>query len=283
MDLKDLIAVRDAMYRDPELLAVYEKGDQNSKGQTRHDYIHGDEVRDLALRLTHQLDLIFPGMLDEITKEFVIPVAAWLHDIGRAINLERHDVEGAKLAKEYLDSRGVPSSLRARVCEIIGRHRAHSVISKGIQNAEHAIVVIADKCIGDEGRVRSDKALILRLARFVGFGKWSLARVNMWGNAPHDRVNFAIKKADLIVDNYSESTEGEIVLKLTIDERVATMKEIVTLDWFAESFFACGKAAKHFGFRFRLEFNGVRHRWDKKASDGKGAWVPMSTIQVKGQ
>ncbi len=283
MTIQELIKIRDAMYRDPELLAVYEKGDKNSKGQTRHDYVHGDEVRDLALSLTAQLDRAFPGMMDEVTKEFVIPVAAWLHDIGRSIDLDRHDVEGAILAKGYLDRKGVPNDLRARVCEIIGLHRAGKVIKRGIQSPEHAIVVIADKCIGDEGRVRPDKAFALRLARFFGWGsKWSLARYNWWGNAAHDRVNFSIKKANLVLDLPDDTTSrtGDIVLKLEVDERIANIEEIVTLDWFADSFFACGKGARFFGYYFRLEFNSVRHKWDKNAKNGKGAWVPTETIAV---
>jgi hypothetical protein len=282
MNIQELIKIRDAMYRDPELLAVYEKGDANSKGQTRHDYVHGDEVRDLALSLTAQLDRAFPGRLDEVTKEFVIPVSAWLHDIGRAINLDRHDVEGALLAKKYLDGKGVPRELRVRICRIIALHRAGKVIKRGIQSPEHAIVVIADKCIGDEGRVRPDKAFALRLARFFGIGKkWSLARINWWDNAPHDRVNFSIKKANLVLDFRDEAKQtGDIVLKLDVDERIANIEEIVTLDWFADSFFACGKGARYFGYYFRLEFNNVRHWWDKTANNGKGGWVPTQTIAV---
>lgn len=281
MNIQELKKIRDAMYRDPELLAVYEKGDKNSKGQTRHDFVHGDEVRDLALSLTEQIDQAFPGMLDEVTREFVIPVAAWLHDIGRAINLDRHDVEGALLAKKYLDSRGVPAELRRRVCRIVALHRAGAVIKRGIQSPEHAIVVIADKCIGDEGRVRPDKALALRLASLIRFGNWSLARRNMWHNAPHDRVNFSIKKANLVLDcNEDTKQTGDIVLKLKVDERIARIEEIVTLDWFADSFFACGKAARYFGYYFRIEFNGIRHKWDKTANGGNGAWMPISSIQV---
>lgn len=281
MELRELIEIRDRMYRDPELLAVYEKGDKNSKSQTRHDFVHGDEVRDLAIRLTKQIDKVFPGRIDEVTREFVIPVAAWLHDIGRAIDIARHDVEGAKLAKSYLDSRGVPRELRVRICRIIALHRANKVIAKGIQSPEHAIVVIADKCIGDEGRVRTEKALALRAASLIRWGKWSLARINFWANAPHDRVNFSIKQADLIVDIHDENAcAGDIVLKLSVDERYASIGEMVTLDWFADSFFACGKASRFFGFFFRIEFNGVRHMWDKTANNNKGGWVPTQRIQV---
>jgi len=281
MELRELIAIRDNMYRDPELLEVYEKGDKNSNHQTRHDYVHGDEVRDLAIRLTRQLHQVFPDMMDEVTREFIIPVAAWLHDIGRSIDVDRHDIEGAKLAKKYLDSRGVPRDLRARICKIIGLHRANKVIKKGIQSPEHGIVVIADKCIGDEGRVRPLKAFALDLAGLLRFGSWSLARMNMWEGAPHDRVNYSIKNADLIVD-IDELTDGsgEIVLKLQVDERFASISEMVTLDWFADSFFACGKASRYFGFFFRIEFNGVRHMWDKTANNEKGGWVPIERIQV---
>ena len=106
--------------------------------------------------------------------------------------------------------------------------------------------------------------------------------MNMWDNAPHDRVNFSIKNADLVVDVHEEVTKptGDIVLKLQIDERIATIGEMVTLDWFADSFFACGKAARFFGFFFRIEFNGVRHMWDKAANNGNGGWVPTERIRV---
>ncbi len=281
MDILELAKIRDRMYRDPELLAVYEKGDKNSKGQTRHDFVHGDEVRDLAMQLTSKFDQAFPGKIDEVTREFVIPCAAWLHDIGRAIDLDTHDIEGARLAKQYLESRGVPADLRQRICRIIALHRAGKVIKHGIKSPEHAIVVIADKCIGDEGRVRPDKAFALKAASLIRFGKWSAARINWWGNAPHDRVNFAIKKAELDLDFHDETKQtGDIVLKLKVDERIAEIEEIVTLDWFADSFFACGKAARSFGYYFRIEFNGVRFLWDKTAKNGKGGWMPMKSINV---
>ena len=290
MDLKQLIEFRDRMYRDPELLAVYEQGDQNSHWQTRHDHEHGDEVTALAIQLTNRLHAIFPNLLDEVTREFVIPVAAWLHDIGRAVDIDKHDYEGVKIANRYLKKHNIPQKLRQRINKIIMHHRAGSVIKNGIGSPEHAIVVIADKCIGDENRVREDKARLLRLARlvslnwFFGISKWSLARRNMWYNAPHDRVNFAIKEANLDVDVNEADTigpaTGAIVLNLKVDELVAPIEEIVTLDWFADSFYACGKSAKYFGFTFRIEFNGVRHWWDKKARNGHGGWVPLKSISV---
>lgn len=284
MNIAELKQFRDRMYRDPELLSIYEQGDRNSSGQTRHDYVHGDEVTALALKLTKQLHEIFPERMDEVTREFVIPVSAWLHDIGRAVDIKNHHVEGARIASRYLKKHGIPGDLVARICRIIVHHRAGSVIKNGIRSDEHAIVVIADKCIGDEARVRSDKAFILRVLSYCGFGKWTLARKDFWYNAAHDRVNFAIKEAELFVDvNDPEAAQptGEIVLKLSVDESVATIEEIVTLDWFADSFFACGKGSRKFGFFFRIEFNGVRHMWDKSANANKGGWVPMHGISFR--
>ncbi len=284
MTLQELIEFRDRMYRDPELLAIYEQGDANSHWQTRHDYQHGDEVTVLARELTGHIHRIFPELLDEVTREFVIPCAAWLHDIGRAIDIDRHDIEGARLVNRYLKKHGIPQDLVQRISRIVVHHRSGSVIKRGIRSPEHAIVVIADKCIGDENRVREDKAFMLNILKHIGIGKLTLARRNFWYNAPHDRVNYAIKEANLLVDvNEADKAgppSGEVVLKLRVDERVAPIEEIVTLDWFADSFFACGKASKYFGFSFRLEFNGVRHMWDKTARKGHGGWVPMRTMHV---
>lgn len=291
MKIEELIQFRDGLNTDPELLAVYEKGDQNSHWQTRHDHVHGDEVTELAVELTNHIHRIFPDLMDEVTREFVIPCAAWLHDIGRAVDIDRHDYEGVKIANAYLKKHNIPQKLRQRINKLIMHHRSGSVIKNGIMSPEHAIVVIADKCIGDENRVRSDKAMWLKLARivslkyFFGLSKWSLARKNMWHNAPHDRVNFAIKSANLAVDvNENDAVgppSGSIVLKLKVDETIAPIEEIVSLDWFADSFFACGKAAKHFGFSFRIEFNGCVHWWDKTARSGHGGWVPVGTMCVK--
>lgn len=286
MELSRLIEIRDAMPSDPEYLDYYARGDKNSMGQTRHDAHHGEEVYDLGMKsLLPQLEAIFGPLMDEVTREFTLPTALRSHDVGRAIDIDKHDTEGARVMKDYLERRGVPHEITAHVCRLIVLHRASRVLKNGIKDAAHAILVIADKCIGDERRVREDKARKLNFLRLFGYGKWSLARRNWWHNAAHDRVNFAIKNAIVRVDvennpGHTRPT-GEIVLQLTIDEKVASIKEIVSLDWFADSFHACGKAAEHFGLFFRLEFNGIRYKWtwlDKP--NRKGAWLPMGTTTL---
>jgi len=286
MELSRLIEIRDAMPGDREYLDIYAQGDAKSSWQTRHDAHHGEEVHDLGMKsLLPQLEAIFGPLMDEVTREFILPVALRSHDVGRAIDIDKHDVEGARVMNDYLGKRGVPHEFKAPVCKLIVHHRSHRVLKTGIYSAAHAILIIADKCIGDERRVREDKATKLNILRRIGVGPWTLARRNWWFNAAHDRVNFAIKEAKVQVDvdknpGHSKPT-GEIVLKMTVDEKVASIKEIVSLDWFADSFHACGKAAEFFGLYFRLEFNGVRYKWtwlDK--ANGKGAWLPIGTTTI---
>lgn len=286
MELSRLIEIREAMPTDPEYLDYYARGDKNSHWQTRHDAHHGEEVHDLGMKsLLPQLEQVFGPLVDEVTREFVLPTALRSHDVGRAIDIDKHDTEGARVMKDYLQKREVPHEVLAHVCRLIVHHRSNRVLKHGILDAAHAILVIADKCIGDERRVREDKATKLNLLRRIGIRNWTLARRNWWFNAAHDRVNFAIKEAKVQVDveqnpGHRKPT-GEIVLKMTIDEKVASIKEIVSLDWFADSFHACGKAAEFFGLFFRLEFNGVRYKWtwiDKATK--KGAWLPLSTTSI---
>lgn len=286
MELSRLIEIRDAMPTDREYLEIYAAGDKKSSWQTRHDAQHGEEVHDLGMKsLLPQLEAVFGPLLDEVTREFILPVALRSHDVGRSIDIDNHDREGARVMNDYLAARDVPHEIKAPVCKLIVHHRSNRVLQHGIYSAAHAILVIADKCIGDERRVREDKANKLNILRRLGIGKWTLARRNWWYNAAHDRVNFAIKQAEVRVDvernpGHSKPT-GEIVLQMRIDEKVASIKEIVSLDWFADSFHACGKAAEFFGLYFRLEFNGVRYKWtwiDKTKK--KGAWLPISTTSI---
>jgi len=284
-DLARAIELVEKSYTDPRLLALYDEGDKMSSSQTKHDVGHAFSVLQMATYLTQQFDKLCPGRLDtwpkpaqtgtlagEWTRRVVIPLAAFLHDIGRAIEVDNHAGAGAHVANEYLKLLNFPTEVRKRVARIVALHRSSSVLAREFDDPAWAIVVIADKCVGDEDRVRPLQARTLKVLRFFG-----LAYRNWWDNAEHDRVNFAIKEARLDVDsNDSGGTNGAgaIVLKLTIDEKVAKAAEMTSL--YGERFHACGRAAQHLGFVFRLEFNGIRFAYDKKLR----AWTPTSSIMV---
>jgi uncharacterized protein len=272
LSLGEAKAAVTGLYTDPKVLDLYDKGDKVSKSQTKHDIAHAFSVLKVAEYLTGEICALFPNKLDEETRQVVIPAAAFLHDIGRAINVDDHAGAGAKITRELLEPTGLDLEVIKRIQRIVALHRSASVLKMKFNDPAWAIVVIADKCVGDEDRVRPGKAAILRALRLV-----RLAHRNWWDNAEHDRVNFAIKAPELLVDS-DDATDaghaGAIVLKLTLDEVVAPATELLTL--YADRFHSCGRAAKYLGFVFRIEINGVRWAFDTE----KNMWRPVRGFSV---
>lgn len=277
-DLEEAVRLTEACFSDPVVLRLYDEGDSMSIAQTKHDRAHAFAVRDVSLALSKEYQIRFPERLDEWTCQIVIPLAAFLHDIGRAVDVDNHAVAGAAVVNEYLRRLRLPRLVIRRICRIVALHRSQQILQMEFDDPAWAIVVIADKCVGDEDRVRRVQANKLRLLRLLG-----LAHHNWWKDAEHDRVNFAIKKAHLIVDgdagvqtfdSKDSLSVGAIVLKLTLDQKVAPAQEVSTL--YGSRFHACGRAAQYLGFVFRLEFNGVRFLYEKRAAK----WSPVNQIPV---
>jgi hypothetical protein len=265
------------MLTDPEILRLYDEGDKLSSSQTKHDVGHAFSVLNTARYLTDELHKRFPNCLSDEARLVVIPAGAFLHDIGRAISVDDHAEAGKKVAQDYLSAKGFPTKVVSKVAAVVACHRSDKFLGISIEALkkfpELAIVVIADKCVGDEDRVRPRQAFFLRMLRLVG-----LARTNFWDNAEHDRVNFAIKDAQLLVDSDDACTQehaGAIVLKLVLDEKVAPAEELLSL--YGKRFHSCGRAAKSLGFLFRIEVNSVRFMYD----DVTNKWRPLECFSVQ--
>lgn len=271
-DYKTLIP---AIYEDPEVLALCAEGDRKRASQTYHDLNHFTLVRDVAVSLASSIHAIMPEMLPQHTRDVIIPVAGFLHDIGGGIDPDDHARAGANWARKYLKKLGfTPDDVR-EISRVIACHRSEVVLKarsfsrRNFADAAWAIVVIADKAVGDEERVRPEPAL--ELARLRKEGKMS-----EWTGSVHDQVNFAIKSADLVLDGRGKGATdpGVIVLKLRMDEDVASPEQVYNL--YGRRFHACGKAAQYLGFVFRLEFNGERYYYDKRAQ----GWKRVETIHA---
>jgi len=247
---KKLVAL---CYVDPEIDRLYAAGDKLSSHQTKHDLDHARQVRDLAAKISGGVNARKPGALDEWTTDVVIPLAAYLHDIGRAIDVDEHANAGAKWSKDYLsrlrldadDAETLPVAVVNRIARIVACHRSSIVLKMPFNDPAWAIVVLADKCVGDEERVRPVRATILSVLRLFR-ATW----IPLRKGGVHDRANFAIKKSDV------SFADGEICLDLTIDTRVCQAKLIYEL--YTDRFQACVKAADYLGYAFRLVFNGER-------------------------
>ena len=272
LSLDEAKAAITGLYTDQEVLDLYAAGDKLSSGQTKHDIDHAFSVLKTAEYLTGEICSRFPTKLDDETRFVVIPAGAFLHDIGRAIDVNDHAGAGAKITRKLLEPRGLDREVVKRIQRIVALHRSSAVLKMKFDDPAWAIVVIADKCVGDEDRVRPGRAALLRALRVV-----RLAHHNWWDNAEHDRVNFAIKKSELLVDSDDRPDEGHagaIVLKLSLDEVVAPATELLTL--YADRFHSCGRAAKYLNFVFRIEINGSRWAFD----DEKNSWNPIRGFSV---
>jgi hypothetical protein len=274
--LQAQVALVEAMFKDEALLKLYREGDKMSAHQTKHDVGHAFSVTTLARELTAEIHSRNPSLLSDELREVVIPAGAFLHDIGRAIDVNNHAAAGAKVSREYLRGKGLSREAVNLICSIVACHRSDTFLRlemEHLRTVPHlAIVVIADKCVGDEDRVRPGKAMLLKCLRLLG-----VAQRNFWKNAEHDRVNFAIKQANLIVDSDDCPTPehaGAIVLKLQLDSKVAPPEEVLEL--YGNRFHSCGRAAKSLGFLFRMEFNGTRFHYDDEAD----AWIPVRSFSV---
>lgn len=270
--------LRDFIFQDPTVRQLYAQGDQLSASQTKHDEGHAFQVLAVGLALVAEIHKRMPDIFDEWTREIVIPAALFLHDVGRAIDVDNHAKAGAKWAKGYLTELGFDKTTVRRICKIIACHRSSLVLkpnsfrAANYGDAAWAVVVIADKAVGDEDRVRPEKLKELRKLR-------KKRQLKQWTGSRHDLINYAIKGSALIVDGRddSQSDPGAIVLKLRIDKLVCQPFDIY--DLYRDRFHACGKAAQYLGFLFRLEFNGVRYAYSKEKQD----WLPVTTIPVSGK
>lgn len=273
MKLEKAIQLTEALYTHSDIAALYKAGDDMSRHQTKHDLAHAQEVTSLAIKLASMLVERNPDLLDSLTQHVIIPMSAFLHDIGRAKNVDRHAEAGAVWSREFLsqrltlpgdeDEERLSEEVVDRICRIIASHRSSTVLKNDFDDPAWAIVVIADKCVGDENRVRPKRALILRLLTW--FKPESIKKLK---NFEHDRANFAIKQVDLTVD------KKELVLQIRMDRRVCEPAHIFRL--YGARFWACAKAAKFLDYRFRLEFNGERYAFSKKEQ----TWLPVPKISV---
>jgi len=256
---------------EPVIIRLAAAGDSLSKAQTKHDMQHLINVRNIGMQMLLEWDRRFPGRLTEWQKRVIAPLSFLLHDIGRAIDVNNHAEAGARIAYLLLTQRRFPKEVIRQVCRPVALHRSEEVLKREFDDLIWAFLVLADKCVGDEDRVRPKEAAILRILTWVG-----LAHIDWWDEAAHDRVNYAITKADVIIDGHDTrgTDAGAFVLKLTLRSGITSAEEITTL--YGKRFHACGRAAQYLGFSFRIEFNGVRYMYDKET---KG-WCPIVTFAV---
>ena len=239
-------------FEHPLVIECYKRGDKLSSNQTKHDIGHAFEVLAVGYKALEIVDARFPDLLDEWTRKVVLPLGLFLHDIGRCINVDKHDVAGAQWVMENLpnitiDGESLPLDIIKRVARIVACHRTSRYVNVKFVDPALDIVIIADKCVGDEARVRWQRRLVYWFLTAIGYPEKG---DNMREGGIHDRVNYGIKNSDFELD-------GDImVLRMSVDPRVCSAKEIYEL--YGDRYRCVVMAAGKLGFGFELEFDGVR-------------------------
>ena len=190
-------------------------------GYTEHGERHVGLVAHIAFNVLKRLG--YPEREAELAA-----IAAYLHDIGNGVNRESHAQIGAVMAMQLLAEMGMPDPEIGEVMAAIGNH--HEGDGDPV-NAVAAAVMLADKSDVHRTRVRNPD-----------FIKFDI----------HDRVNYAVEKSFLNVDEAKKL----ITLELTIDNAISQVMEYFEI--FMTRMLACRKAAKFLGCTFGLTVNGNR-------------------------
>lgn len=188
-------------------------------GYTEHSFAHTTKCAEVAGQLLK--DLGYDDRDIELAK-----IAAYMHDIGNVINRADHAQSGAVMAFRLLEKMGMPAEDIATIITAIGNHDEKTAFPV---NAVAAALIIADKTDVRRSRVRRKRTIHSDI---------------------HDRVNYAVEKADLKLDTENKT----ITLCLTIDTKISAVMEYFEI--FIERMLLCRKATDYFGFSFKLNING---------------------------
>lgn len=187
-------------------------------GFTEHSFAHVTKCAEVAGALLR--DLGYDNHDVELAK-----IAAYMHDIGNVINRADHAQSGAVMAFRILDKMGMPAEDVATVITAIGNHDERTAFPV---NAIAAALIIADKTDVRRSRVRNKETIYSDI---------------------HDRVNYAVEKAELKLEKESKT----LTLYLVIDTEISAVMNYFEI--FTERMILSRKAADFLGLNFKLNIN----------------------------
>ena len=189
-------------------------------GYTEHGHRHAGIVSSIARSTLTKLG--HPEREAELAA-----VAAYLHDMGCVVNRVGHVEAGAMMAYSILTDMGMRADEIATVIGAIGNHEEPNGLPI---SPVSAAVILADKSDVHFSRVQEKDPV-----------KFDI----------HDRVNYAVQKSYLRVDDETKA----IILELTIDTTHASVTEYFEI--FVLRMVLCRRAADFLGCKFHLNINGV--------------------------
>ena len=213
----------DEVRENPRVKIYVRKADEALAeiGYTEHGERHVGLVAHIAYNTLKRLG--YPEREAELAA-----IAGYLHDVGNGVNREQHAQTGAVMAMQLLDRMGMPDLEIVRVIGAIGNHHEND---GDPVSAVAAALIMADKSDVHRTRVRNPDMI-----------KFDI----------HDRVNYAVEKSFLNVNE----AEKQITLEITIDTGISQVMEYFEI--FMTRMLASRTAAKFLGTTFGLMVNGNR-------------------------
>lgn len=193
----------------------------NALGYTEHGHRHISIVSKRAGDILEKLG--YPERTVELTR-----IAGYLHDIGNCVNRVDHAHSGAILAYNILKDMGMPVEERTEIMMAIGNHDENT--GSAISDISAALI------LADKSDVHRDRVVNKNLSTFD----------------IHDRVNYAVSNANLILDE----KERKIILDLTIDNKICPVLDYFEI--FMERTMMSKYAAKFLKIWFELIINDTK-------------------------
>ena len=193
----------------------------NSLGYTEHSVRH---VGIVSQRAGHILETLgYPEDRVELAK-----IAGYLHDIGNCINRKDHAHSGAILAYNILKDMGMNVNDRTEIMMAIGNHDEET--GTAVSDISAALI------LADKSDVHRDRVVNTNLGTFD----------------KHDRVNYAVTNAKLIINN----EERKITLNLQIDTELCPVLDYFEI--FIDRMIMSKYAAKFLKVWFELIINNTK-------------------------
>jgi hypothetical protein len=189
---KQRLVTLDDVKQDKEVVALLESANEQLKtlGYTEHGKRHASLVANIAQNVLSHLGN------PERTAELAA-IAAYLHDIGNAIQRDAHASASALLALDILRRLGMDPKESTLIMAAIGNHEEE----RGESVSEiSAAVIIADKADVHRSRVQNPDMLSFDI---------------------HDRVNYAAQRSFVRVD----AEKKTIALELEVDTEISSVME----------------------------------------------------------
>ena len=190
----------------------------NAIGYTEHGHRHISIVSKRAGDILEKLG--YPERTVELTR-----IAGYMHDIGNCVNRVDHAHTGAILAYNILREMEMPIE---EITEI--KKRDDENTGTAVSDISAALI------LADKSDVHRDRVVNKNLSTFD----------------IHDRVNYAVTDADLIIDE----KERKIKLKLTIDTTICPVLDYFEI--FMQRTMMCKYAAKYLKIWFELIINDTK-------------------------